>query len=270
MKLDFNATVSNFDKWSWRPALKIYDQVKKVWLPYRADIFAFGDDEDKIVYDYNTNLDINYGQEEYDPMQSWHYFDMYYANPETTSTDNCSMAFKIARDAYDDFDNLISFSGGSASISLLGIVYVIPGTFENGQWDIVYEENFDNPNKGRMEINSSVIHSHSYMREFEITDIIKKNIKLSGAPFDAPDVDNRWVDLSITGINLDNIARIVNVYGIVNRIDKPLIISFLEDPTPGFSVTDDFWIFNRTHPVAVLVCIHGIKWMTERKSNPLS
>ena len=60
VKVDFGVSVKNFDGWSWRPNLKIFDPKNKKWLPYRADVFAYNNEEDKVVWDYvesNQNYD---------------------------------------------------------------------------------------------------------------------------------------------------------------------------------------------------------------------
>lgn len=78
---------------------------------------------------------------------------------------------------------------------------------------------------------------------------LNENILTSDKIFDTPNVAGDtfgWLDLSELEENIDDIARISEVYGIVNRADHPLTVTVLQDPTPGYSVEDDFWIFNRT------------------------
>ena len=108
VKTEFNASVTNFQQWSWRPNVKVYDQINNEWLAYRADILAYGTQINNIVWDYeDLSLENYYGQDEYDKLQRHHDPRFYSNNSEEISSDNCSVVFKISKDMYPNFPDLL-------------------------------------------------------------------------------------------------------------------------------------------------------------------
>ena len=69
------------------------------------------------------------------------------------------------------------------------------------------------------------------------TDVIKRNVKISGIY--EPETGYY---LDISNVTTQNIARVVDVYGITSN---PEIQQKLTDPTPEDPIGDDFWRFNR-------------------------
>ncbi|NVM56385.1 MAG: hypothetical protein HWN66_21990, partial [Candidatus Helarchaeota archaeon] len=190
-------------------------------------------------------------QGEFDTVQLLHSPSLYFSNDAGTNSDNCTIIFALTKEKYD-FSNLVSFYGGQAYITLLGLIYTIPGKPSSSPsgWDIVYESNFDtNITSSRMNITSGLNCLHSYARAFKVTDVIKKNIAFSNDhanEYDRPSsLEEPWINLTgtLSGINVRDIARIVDVYGIN---DDPRMVCVLTDPTPEDPVGDDFWRFNRS------------------------
>ncbi|KKL92430.1 hypothetical protein LCGC14_1884770, partial [marine sediment metagenome] len=252
LKVQINASTTNFDVWSWRPNLKIWDNTNEVWLAYEGSIAAYHDDLESPLIVWQGN-EADTTQEQYDSTQNSHDPDRYFANPSGRLEDNCTIIFRLANDEYD-FSDLLWYNttSGKSHIRLLGLTYIIPGTFNytEGDWDIIYEDNFGT--NGRMSVSSLLIPKYSYARSFKLTDIIKKNINLSndadihGQEFENPlSLEDPWIDLNgqLGSVNVRDIARIVDVYGITY---DPKIVVQLQDPTPETPVGNDFWRFNRT------------------------
>ncbi|KKM82166.1 hypothetical protein LCGC14_1322330, partial [marine sediment metagenome] len=243
-KINMSVDVTNFDTWSFRPNMKIYDYINDKWLTYEGIIQAYNYNNDKVVWD---GTEASAGDDGYDSLQSRHDSDYYFQHTDSNDiTDNVTIIFKLSNDKYD-FSDLVQFWGGNALITLAGLVYVIPGTFSS-DWDVSsYENNFDT--KGRMSISSTLSDIYSYARAFRKTDIIKKNVDLSNEvanEFDKPqNLGQPWINLDgqLGSIEMQDIARIVDVFGIKN---SPKIISVLTDPTPENPIGLDFWRFNRT------------------------
>ncbi|MBA7597628.1 hypothetical protein ES703_04633 [subsurface metagenome] len=236
-KVQFNTNVYNFSEWSWRPNLKVFQKGTGDWFPYLADASAYHDVTDKIIWNYENDY-----IPKYDRIQTYHDPIKYFNKTASETTDNCTIVFKLSRDKYNekyDFKEIVQFSGGDAYITVLGLIYVIPGKY-NGQWDLTYEENF--VDQGRMNISTKLTYIHSYARTFQVSNIIKKNINLSPEYESPQSLITPWINLS--GLSyVQDIATVENVFGIT---ENPKMVSVLVDPTPETPIGNDFWRFNRT------------------------
>ncbi|KKL92058.1 hypothetical protein LCGC14_1888490, partial [marine sediment metagenome] len=249
-KVNMSVDVTNFDTWSFRPNLKVYDYINDKWLSYEGMIKAYNYYDDKIVWD---GIEASTEEDEFDGLQTSHDPNYYFQHTDSNDvTDNVTIIFKLSNDKYD-FSDLVQFWGEDALITLAGLVYIIPGNFSSG-WDVSsYENNFDT--KGRMSISSTLSDIYSYARAFRKTDVIKKNVKLSNEvanEFDKPqNLAQPWINLTeqLSSIKMQDIARIVDVFGIKN---SPKIVSVLTDPTPENPIGLDFWRFNRTEGLLYL------------------
>ncbi|MBA7569275.1 hypothetical protein ES708_11014 [subsurface metagenome] len=225
-KVDFNVSVGNFDSFSWRPGLKIFNfkagPEESTWLPYRDHMYAYGNNNDKEVWNYfGDNLDFEgspYHDQSYDSIQSQHAHTYYF----NSSDQACSIVFKLARDKYD-FEKIANFSSNTTYLNLLGLIYVIPGIFEDNEWNTNnYEFNFDL--NGRLNVSGSLSYGHSYTRAFKKTDVVAKSVKFSNEQFENP-YSFTYPYLNLTTLDYaDNISRIVDVYGITHDPETVVLL----------------------------------------------
>ncbi|MCJ7648834.1 MAG: hypothetical protein MUP85_09500, partial [Candidatus Lokiarchaeota archaeon] len=206
---EFNVSTMNFNKWSWRPFLKIYDAFSDKWRPYNG-IIKIGE---KILWDYQNDYLPNDG---YDLIQLNHPPDSYF-EINGSNEDICILEFILTKDAYPNLTDLLQYSDSSAYLALLGEICVIPGIPDDNQWDIDYEDY--SPFFGRKEIHSQITIKNAFYREFRTTEIFQKNLYNSndlyhGRPFEKPATSFLDLNFLLGNEAVKDIASIHTVFGI--------------------------------------------------------
>ncbi|MHA1933411.1 MAG: hypothetical protein ACW96X_12775, partial [Promethearchaeota archaeon] len=226
----FNVSLLNFNNFSWRPNLKIFDPEINEWLPYIGYIISGND----ILWDWKNDYNSN----DYDKIQLNHDHSKYLQVTNGSSQNN-EISFSISRDSYPNISNLFRSSTDSAYLTFLCEIYVIPGIYDNG-WNLDFEA-LTLPFK-RRGINTSLTLKNAFTRRFRTTDVFKKKIVNSNNFYNGQPLvvnSNTYIDLnSLFGDNLANdIASICTVFGI--KQDSSLIVP-LDNNEWNFDINNGF------------------------------